>query len=172
MQGQLSSTSRQDHPKGTGNLMIGGTADNGLGAALLYSGTRGDWREHSATKIDDVMLKSRYAPNEVHTFNSLLQYYEGEADMPGGLSRADYNANPFQSTRPYDKFWGRRQLANFGYQYQPDQQHKFDVQSFYTTPCAAAIWIRAKPDAVAARILGARRGTALQPELPLGRFGP
>ncbi|MBH2867115.1 TonB-dependent siderophore receptor [Serratia marcescens] len=133
MQGQLSPTSRQDHPKGTGNLMIGGTADNGLGAALLYSGTRGsDWREHSATKIDDVMLKSRYAPNEVHTFNSLLQYYEGEADMPGGLSRADYNANPFQSTRPYDKFWGRRPLANFGYQYQPDQQHKFDVQSFYT----------------------------------------
>ncbi|MBX9331922.1 TonB-dependent receptor plug domain-containing protein, partial [Serratia marcescens] len=41
MQGQLSPTSRQDHPKGTGNLMIGGTADNGLGAALLYSGTRG-----------------------------------------------------------------------------------------------------------------------------------
>ncbi len=133
MQGQLSPTSRQDHPKGTGNLMIGGTADNGFGAALLYSGTRGsDWREHSSTKIDDVMLKSRYAPNEVHTFNSLLQYYEGEAEMPGGLSRADYNANPFQSTRPYDKFWGRRQLANFGYQYQPDQQHKFDVQSFYT----------------------------------------
>ncbi|MEM7928094.1 TonB-dependent siderophore receptor, partial [Morganella morganii] len=52
--------------------------------------------------------------------------------MPGGLSRADYNANPFQSTRPYDKFWGRRQLANFGYQYQPDQQHKFDVTGFFT----------------------------------------
>lgn len=84
MQGQLSPTSRQDHPKGTGNLMIGGTADNGFGSALLYSGTRGsDWREHSSTKIDDVMLKSRYAPNEVHTFNSLLQYYEGQADMPG-----------------------------------------------------------------------------------------
>ena len=65
---------------------IGGTADNGFGSALLYSGTWGsDWREHSATRIDDVMLKSKYAPNEVHTFNSLLQYYDGEADMPGGL---------------------------------------------------------------------------------------
>ena len=30
------------------------------------------------------MLKSKYAPDEVHTFNSLLQYYDGEADMPGG----------------------------------------------------------------------------------------
>ncbi|MCR9003409.1 TonB-dependent Fe(3+) dicitrate receptor FecA [Rahnella perminowiae] len=132
-QGTYSPTSSQNHPKGTGNLMIGGTADNGLGGALLYSGTRGsDWREHSATKIDDVMLKTRYAPNEIHTFNSLLQYYEGRAEMPGGLSRADYNANRFQSTRPYDEFWGRRQLASFGYQYQPDQQHKFNIQSFYT----------------------------------------
>ncbi|HBT14221.1 MAG TPA: TonB-dependent siderophore receptor, partial [Erwinia persicina] len=133
MEGLQSPTSSQHDPKGSGNLMIGGTADNGLGAALLYSGTRGsDWREHSSTKIDDVMLKTRYAPNEVHTFTSLLQYYEGRAQMPGGLSRADYNADRFQSTRPYDEFWGRRQLASLGYQYQPDTQHKFSVLTFYT----------------------------------------
>ncbi|EJY1761264.1 TonB-dependent receptor family protein [Klebsiella oxytoca] len=133
MEGQLSPTSSQNNPKETHNLAIGGTADNGFGSALLYSGTRGsDWREHSATRIDDVMLKSKYAPNEVHTFNSLLQYYDGEADMPGGLSRADYNADRWQSTRPYDRFWGRRQLASLGYQYQPDAQHKFNIQGFYT----------------------------------------
>lgn len=133
MEGQLSPTSSQNNPKETHNLAIGGTADNGFGSALLYSGTRGsDWREHSATRIDDVMLKSKYAPNEVHTFNSLLQYYDGEADMPGGLSRADYNADRWQSTRPYDLFWGRRQLASLGYQYQPDAQHKFNIQGFYT----------------------------------------
>ena len=78
------------------------------------------------------MLKSKYSPNQVHTFNSLLQYYDGEADMPGGLSRADYNADHWQSTRPYDRFWGRRQLASLGYQYQPDAQHKFNIQGFYT----------------------------------------
>ena len=133
MQGMLTPTSSQNDPKGSGNLLIGGTADNGLGAALLYSGTRGsDWREHSATKIDDVMLKTRYAPNEVHTFTSLLQYYEGRAQMPGGLSRANYNADRFQSTRPYDEFWGRRQLASLGYQYQPDAQHQFNILTFYT----------------------------------------
>ncbi|WP_437615158.1 TonB-dependent Fe(3+) dicitrate receptor FecA [Erwinia sp. V71] len=132
-EGLLSPGSNQDHPKGTSNLLVGGTADNGFGAALLYSGTRGsDWREHSSTKIDDVMLKTRYAPNEVHTFNSLLQYYEGRAEMAGGLSRADYDADRFQSTRPYDEFWGRRQLASLGYQFQPDQQHKFNIQGFYT----------------------------------------
>lgn len=131
--GQLSPSSSQKNPKEVHNLMIGGTADNGFGSALLYSGTRGsDWREHSSTRIDDVMLKSKYAPNEVHSFNSLLQYYDGEADMPGGLSRADYNADRWQSTRPYDRFWGRRKLANLGYQFQPDSQHKFNIQAFYT----------------------------------------
>lgn len=133
VEGQLGQVSSQDNPKETHNLMVGGTMDNGFGSALLYSGTRGsDWREHSATRIDDVMLKSKYAPNDVHTFNSLLQYYDGEADMPGGLSRADYDANRWQSTRPYDHFWGRRQLASLGYQYQPDNQHKFNIQGFYT----------------------------------------
>lgn len=133
MEGQLTPASSQNDPKESHNLLIGGSADNGLGAALLYSGTRGsDWREHSATRIDDLMLKGRYAPNDVHTVTSLLQYYDGEADMPGGLSRADYDADRFQSTRPYDRFWGRRQLASLGYQYQPDRQRRFNVQGFYT----------------------------------------
>lgn len=133
VEGMLSPSSSQNSPKETHNLMVGGTADNGFGSALLYSGTRGsDWRQHSATRIDDIMLKSRYAPDGVNTFNSLLQYYDGRADMPGGLSRADYQANRWQSTRPYDQFWGRRELASLGYQYQPDTQHKFNVQGFLT----------------------------------------
>ncbi|MGS3447892.1 TonB-dependent Fe(3+) dicitrate receptor FecA [Klebsiella electrica] len=133
VEGQLSPNSSQNNPKETHNLMLGGSADNGLGAALLYSGTRGsDWREHSATRIDDVMLKGKYAPNATHTFNSLLQYYDGEADMPGGLSRADYAADRWQSTRLKDSFWGRRQLASLGYQFQPDAQRKFNIQGFYT----------------------------------------
>ncbi|MEQ1968851.1 TonB-dependent Fe(3+) dicitrate receptor FecA [Xenorhabdus nematophila] len=133
VEGQLSQVSSQNNPKETHNLMVGGTMDNGFGSALLYSGSRGsDWREHSATRIDDVILKSKYAPNDVHTFNSLLQYYDGEADMPGGLSREDYDADHWQSTRPYDHFWGRRQLASLGYQYQPDNKHKFNIQGFYT----------------------------------------
>ncbi|KHP05454.1 transporter [Salmonella enterica subsp. enterica serovar Havana] len=133
VQSQLSPTSSQNNPKETHNLMVGGTADNGFGTALLYSGTRGsDWREHSATRIDDLMLKSQYAPNEVHTFNSLLQYYDSEADMPGGLSRVDYDTDRWKSARPYDRFWGRRKLASLGYQFQPDRQHKFNIQGFYT----------------------------------------
>ena len=44
LQTETSPSSSQDGFKTTGNLLAGGTADNGLGGAVLYSGTRGgDW---------------------------------------------------------------------------------------------------------------------------------
>uniref|UniRef100_A0A1I7YA13 Dehydrogenase n=1 Tax=Steinernema glaseri TaxID=37863 RepID=A0A1I7YA13_9BILA len=42
----------------------------------------------------------------------MAQYYEGEAQMPGGLNVADYDADPYQSTRLQDKFWGRRTMRS------------------------------------------------------------
>ena len=51
--------------------------------------------------------------------------------MPGGLSTAAYKADPYQSTRPNDKFWGRRTLVNVGYRYQ-QARREFTVNSFFT----------------------------------------
>ncbi|PZP06905.1 MAG: TonB-dependent siderophore receptor [Pseudomonas protegens] len=131
-QTETSPSSSHDGFKTTGNLLAGGTADNGLGGALLYSGTRGgDWREHSDTQIDDLILKGKYQLDDANSFNAMAQYYEGEADMPGGLNVADYKADPYQSTRPYDKFWGRRTMFNVGYRYQEDRRD-FTVNSFFT----------------------------------------
>ncbi|EPJ94239.1 TonB-dependent Fe(3+) dicitrate receptor FecA [Pseudomonas psychrophila] len=131
-QTETSPSSTQDGFKKTANLLAGGTADNGLGGALLYSGTRGgDWREHSDTRIDDLILKGNYQIDEANSLHAMAQYYDGEADMPGGLSTAAYKADPYQSTRPNDKFWGRRTLVNFGYRYQEDRR-EFTVNSFFT----------------------------------------
>ena len=131
-QTETSPSSTQDGFKKTANLLAGGTADNGLGGALLYSGTRGgDWREHSDTRIDDLILKGNYQIDEANSQHAMAQYYDGEADMPGGLSTAAYKADPYQSTRPNDKFWGRRTLVNFGYRYQEDRR-EFTVNSFFT----------------------------------------
>ena len=131
-QTQTSPSSSQDGFKTTGNVLAGGTADNGLGGALLYSGTRGgDWREHSDTRIDDLILKGNYAIDDANSVHAMAQYYEGEADMPGGLSTAAYKADPYQSTRPNDKFWGRRTLVNVGYRYQQERR-EFTVNSFFT----------------------------------------
>lgn len=131
-QTQASPSSSQDGFKTTGNLLAGGTADNGLGGALLYSGVRGgDWREHSDAQIDDLILKGKYQIDDANSLNAQAQYYEGEADMPGGLSAADYKADPYQSTRRNDKFWGRRTMVNFGYRYQEDRR-EFTANTFFT----------------------------------------
>ncbi|MDH0337604.1 TonB-dependent Fe(3+) dicitrate receptor FecA [Metapseudomonas otitidis] len=132
MQTEVSPSSSQDGFKRTGNLLIGGTGDNGLGGALLYSGVRGgDFREHSDTRIDDLILKGRFQFDDANSFHAITQYYDGEADMPGGLSVAAFDADPYQSTRPYDKFWGRRALVAGGYDYAQDER-KFSVNTFFT----------------------------------------
>ncbi|VFT13177.1 Fe(III) dicitrate transport protein FecA [Pseudomonas aeruginosa] len=130
---ELSPSSSQDGLKTTHNVLIGGTSANGLGGALLYSGTRGgDWREHSDTRIDDLILKGRFQPSDEHAFSAMTQYYDGEADMPGGLGTAAYRDDPYQSTRPYDKFWGRRTLASASYEYTPNASQKLNVTGFFT----------------------------------------
>lgn len=132
MQNQISPSSSHDGFKNSANLLVGGTNANGLGGALLYSGTRGgDWREHSDTQIDDLILKGKLQLDEANSLHGMAQYYEGEADMPGGLSTADFAADPYQSTRLKDKFWGRRTLFNFGYDYKQDDR-QFSVNSFFT----------------------------------------
>ncbi|MFQ6574613.1 TonB-dependent Fe(3+) dicitrate receptor FecA [Pseudomonas sp. UM16] len=131
-QTQTSPSSSHDGFKTSANLLAGGTNDNGLGGALLYSGTRGgDWREHSDTQIDDLILKGKLQLDDANSLHAMAQYYEGEAQMPGGLNVADYDADPYQSTRPQDKFWGRRTMFNFGYDYKEDAR-QFSVNSFFT----------------------------------------
>ncbi|MGE7991209.1 TonB-dependent Fe(3+) dicitrate receptor FecA [Pseudomonas sp. NPDC089554] len=132
MQNQVSPSSSHDGFKNSANLLVGGTNDNGLGGALLYSGTRGgDWREHSDTQIDDLILKGKLQLDEANSLHAMAQYYEGEAEMPGGLSQAAFDQDPYQSTRLKDKFWGRRTLVNLGYDYKQDDR-QFSVNSFFT----------------------------------------
>ncbi|AZG85289.1 TonB-dependent siderophore receptor [Pseudomonas syringae pv. pisi str. PP1] len=132
IQTETSPSSSHDGFKTTGNLLAGGTADNGLGGAILYSGVRGgDWREHSDTEIDDLILKGKYQIDDANSLNAMAQYYDGEAQMPGGLSVADYDADPYQSTRLKDKFWGRRTMFNFGYRYEQDAR-VFTANTFFT----------------------------------------
>ncbi|QHG63330.1 TonB-dependent Fe(3+) dicitrate receptor FecA [Pseudomonas putida] len=132
MQNQISPSSSQDGLKNSANLLVGSTNENGLGGALLYSGVRGsDWREHSDTQIDDLILKGKLQLDDANSLHAMAQYYEGEAQMPGGLSTADFDDDPYQSTRLKDKFWGRRTLFNFGYDYKQDDR-QFSVNSFFT----------------------------------------
>ncbi len=132
LQMDYSPSSTQHAPKKTGSFRVGGTMDNGLGGAILYSGVRGsDYRQHSRTRIDDVIVKGAYQLNAVHSFHAIAQYYDGEADMPGGLTVDAFKADPYQSTRPVDRFWGRRTLVGAGYDY-TDGSRKASVNTFFT----------------------------------------
>lgn len=112
---------------------VGGTADNGFGAELLYSGLHGKgYRDNNdRTDIDDVMLKTKYDFTDKDSLQTNFHYYDAEAGMPGGLTTAQYAQNPFQSTRPWDNFSGRRKDVSMKYKHDGDNK-KFELLTYYT----------------------------------------
>lgn len=119
--------------KSTPNVFIGGTNSDGFGAALLYSGTHGDGYRSSndRTDIDDIMLKGKYEISDTDELAVTLHHFEGEGRMPGGLTSAQYAEDPFQSTRPFDEFTGRRSDASLRYTHD-DGVNNFELLTYYT----------------------------------------
>ena len=119
--------------KTTPSVFIGGTNENGLGLALLYSGTHGDgWRQsNDRTSIDDLMLKGAYRLSKTDDIAVSLHHFEGQGTMPGGLTTAQFAANPFQSDRPFDEFTGRRTDGSIKYTHN-DGVNKFELLTYYT----------------------------------------
>lgn len=109
-----------DQVKYSPNLFVGGTLDNGLGLALLYSGTKGDgYREaNNKTDIDDVMLKTAYQITDADAIALNLHHYEGYGEMPEGLTAEKYAQNPYQSNKSRNYFSGRRSDVSFRYTHQ------------------------------------------------------
>ncbi|MEC3764051.1 TonB-dependent receptor family protein [Cupriavidus sp. SS-3] len=112
---------------------IGGTNEQGLGGALLYSGIHGNGYRASNdhVNIDDLLLKGAYRISKTDSLSAAFHYYEGTAGMPGGLTAAQYAADPFQSMRPYDNFSGRRHDFSLKYSHN-DADRKFEVLTYYT----------------------------------------
>lgn len=127
-------TSRHGGWKHIESAFVGGTADNGLGAALLYSGVNGHGYRSSnnGNDIDDVLLKTHWALTDQDELSLNFHYYDGKADMPGGLTQAQFDADPYQSDRDYDNFSGRRKDVSLKYLRQIDDVTQFEVQTYYT----------------------------------------
>lgn len=121
-----------DQLKYSPNLFIGGTMENGLGLALLYSGTKGNgYREaNNDIDIDDVMLKSSYQFNDQDALAVNLHHYEGRGEMPEGLTTADYAKNPYQSNQFRNYFAGRRSDISVKYSHK-DELNNFEVLGYY-----------------------------------------
>ena len=125
-------TGRNGHIKSMPSVFIGGSNDNGWGGALLYSGIHGEGArdEGDRTDIDDIMLKTRYTFSDTDKISMTLHHYNGEARMPGGLTQAEYDDDPYQSTRRYDVFSGRRSDISLRYQHD-DGINNIDVLAYY-----------------------------------------
>ena len=120
--------------KATPSVLIGGTNADGFGAALLYSGIHGTGYRDSndRTDIDDLILKGKYELSDTDTLSVQHHHYTGKGKMPGGLTTAEFAEDPFQSTRRYDEFTGRRNDISLRYQHN-DGVNNLEILGYYVS---------------------------------------
>ncbi|MET0518844.1 MAG: TonB-dependent siderophore receptor [Burkholderiaceae bacterium] len=132
------SVRQNDYAKGEGHntqysAFFGSQLDSGLGLALLYSGLSGsDWRAGSDEKVNDIALKFRYELGATSEVYGKLSYYDVSSRTPGGLSVAQYQADPFQNTRPTDFWNGDRRAVDVGYLNTLSATQEFEIRSYYS----------------------------------------
>ncbi|MFM0737046.1 TonB-dependent siderophore receptor [Paraburkholderia xenovorans] len=114
------------------NTFLGTQLDNGLGLALLYSGMTGrDWRDGSDERVNDLALKFRYELTPTSEFYGKFSYYDVKSRTPGGLTVAQYNADPFQNTRPTDYWSGERKAVDVGYLNTISANQEFEIRAYF-----------------------------------------
>jgi Fe(3+) dicitrate transport protein len=118
--------------------------DNGFGVALLYSGMDGEeWRAGSDEKVNDFAFKWRYKINPSSQVYGKLTYFDVKSNTPGGLTVAQYNADPFQNTRPTDFWNGDRKGADVGYLNTISSTQEFEIKAYYSESSRASSLINA-----------------------------
>ncbi|CDG84885.1 TonB-dependent receptor family protein [Janthinobacterium agaricidamnosum] len=114
------------------SAFVGNQLDNGVGFAVLYSGLDGsDWRVGSNEKVNDFALKLRYDLSPTSEIYGKLSYYDVTSYTPGGLTVAQYKADPFQNTRKTDFWSGNRSAADIGYLNTISANQEFEIRAYY-----------------------------------------
>lgn len=110
----------------------GSQLDNGLGLAILYSGADGSgWRANSNERINDFALKFRYEISPSAEIYGKISYFDVMSHTPGGLTPAQYNADPFQNTRTRDYWKGSRRGIDLGYLNTLSDTQEFEIRTYY-----------------------------------------
>ncbi len=126
------------------STFLGTQLDSGLGLALLYSGMTGtDWRQGSDEKVHDLAVKFRYELDPDSEFYGKLSYYDVKSRTPGGLTVAQYRADPFQNTRPTDFWEGDRKGIDLGYVNRLSDTQEFEVRAYYNDSTRKSVLINA-----------------------------
>nr|WP_314545561.1 TonB-dependent siderophore receptor [uncultured Massilia sp.] len=114
------------------SAFVGAQMDDGFGVAVLYSGMDGsEWRAGSDERVNDLAVKLRYKLSAREQVYGKLSYYDARSLTPGGLTVAQYDADPFQNTRPTDYWRGDRQGIDLGYLNAIDADREAEVKVYY-----------------------------------------
>ena len=129
----LTDVAKNGNVKLSPSLFLGTTLDNGLGLALLYSGTHGDGYRHdrSQTNIDDILLKTSYHFTDQDSVYLNLHRYDAKADSPEGLTQAQYKQDPDQTAVDDNYFKGHRTDVSARYLHQDDDR-SFELLTYHT----------------------------------------
>ncbi|MHB9008345.1 MAG: TonB-dependent receptor family protein [Limisphaerales bacterium] len=96
---------------GTGGGTWGAT---GLGATGVYREGDG-YRDHGGFQQFDLNAKARHRLDEQSWIAASVSYMEDEHQSPGGLTQAQFDADPFANARPENRFDGHRFVADSVY---------------------------------------------------------
>ncbi|MEW5790975.1 MAG: TonB-dependent receptor family protein [Pseudomonadota bacterium] len=85
----------------------GGFVSDRFGIQLMANRIDGQsFRDHSDTKVNNIMLDADWLPTDSTEVRGRLQYYDADTELPGALAPTAYDQDRNQSTRPYDYFKG------------------------------------------------------------------
>ncbi|KQU76945.1 MULTISPECIES: TonB-dependent siderophore receptor [unclassified Rhizobacter] len=122
------------------SLFLGRELDNGLGLALLYSGLDGsEWRAGSDEKVNDLAVKFRQPLGGKAEVYGKVSYYDVTSRTPGGLTPDQYDADPFQNTRPTDYWSGVRKGIDLGYLNPLSATQEAEVRLYYNESSRASV---------------------------------
>ena len=114
------------------SAFAGTQLDSSLGLAVLYSGSDGSgWRANSDERLNDFALKFRYEISPTSEIYGKFSYYDVLSRTPGGLTVAQYNADPFQNTRRRDFWSGNRKGFDIGYLNTLSDTQEFEIRTYY-----------------------------------------
>lgn len=118
---------------GKADLLFGGSLQNGSGLAVLYSGNHGEgFRENHRQDIDDLMLKGKLALTETSRLEARIHHYYADNTLPGPLTQAAFNADPYQSTHSRERFLGERDEYVLKYVNEFNGDYRLETTAFHT----------------------------------------
>jgi Fe(3+) dicitrate transport protein len=109
-----------------------GATHGRFGMYLEYAPRFGrSYRDHSDKEVHGGLAKFAWQFNPRLRLESISHAYVENSELPGGLPRAAYDENPFQSLRPFDHFRGSRLGTALKLSWQLSDRQDLKISTYY-----------------------------------------